>query len=108
MRKPFWGDDKIGQQYPLRAQPAAVRTDLERTKGLINALSNMLQVIVDKPRLDVDLANELIAQRQKRPNVKSPRPIEKFVRRSGELIMLNHQPADQEMRRRNIETGLLG
>lgn len=86
---------------------AAVRT-AAREKGLINALSAKLEVIVDKPRLDIDLADELISQRQKRPNVKSIRPIEKFVKRSGDLIMLNHQPAGQDIQRLNTETGLLG
>ncbi len=88
-------------------QVAAVRT-AARKKGLINALSAKLEVIVDKPRLDVDLADELISQRQKCPNVKSIRPIEKFVKRSGDLIMLNHQPAGQDIQRLNMETGLLG
>ena len=79
-----------------------------RTKGLINELSDNLGVIIDKPRLDIDLANELILQRRKRPDTKSLRPIEKFIQRSGHLIMLNHQPADPEMKRQNIETGLIG
>jgi len=87
---------------------AAVRGAAGRTKGLINALSDKLQVPVDKPRLDIDLADELISQRQKRPNVKYLRPIEKFVERSGQLIMLNHQPTGQDIRRLNMETGLLG
>lgn len=87
---------------------ATVRTQAGRTKGLINALSDKLKLAIDKPRLDVDLAEELISQRQKRPNIKSLRPIEKFVERSGHLIMLNHQPADQDIRRFNIKTGLLG
>jgi hypothetical protein len=86
---------------------AAVRT-AARKKGLINALLANLEVSVDKPRLDIDLADELISQRQKRPNVKSIRPIEKFVKRSGHLIMLNHQPVGQDIQRLNVETGLLG
>ncbi len=86
---------------------ANVRTKA-RTKGLINELSHNLGVIIDKPRLDIDLANELVSQRRKRPNVKSLRPIEEFIQRSGHLIMLNHQPANPEMKRRNIETGLIG
>jgi hypothetical protein len=88
-------------------QVADVRT-AARKKGLINALLAKLEVFVDKPRLDVDLADELISQRQKRPKVKFIRPIEKFIKRSGDLIMLNHQPAGQDVQRLNMETGLLG
>lgn len=77
-------------------------------KGLVNALAAQLKVKVDKPHLDIDLVSALVSWRQKRPEVKTLRPIEKFVRRSGELILLNHQPVDQELRRLNVETGLLG
>jgi hypothetical protein len=85
-----------------------VRTAAGRTKGLVSALSDKLQMPVDKPRLDVDLADEFISQRQKRPNVRHLRPIEKFIERSGHLIMLNHQPSGQDIRRVNMATGLLG
>ncbi len=86
---------------------AAIRTRT-RTKGLINTLSDELGEAIDKPRLDVDLADALISRCRKRPGVKSLRPIERFVKRSGDLIMLNHQPAGQDIQRLNIETGLLG
>lgn len=86
---------------------ATVRAGV-RTKGLINALSDKLGAEIDKPRLAIDLADELISGRQKRPSAKSLRPIEKFVKQSGDLIMLNHQPANQEIQRLNIGTGLLG
>lgn len=86
---------------------AAVRTG-KRTKALINALSDKLDTVIDKPRLDIDLVDGLILRRQKQPDIKSLRSIEKFVKQSGHLILLNHQPTGQEHRRLNIETGLVG
>ncbi len=86
---------------------SAVRAE-SRTKGLINALSYKLGTPVNKPRLDIDLADDLILRRRKRPDVKSLRPIERFVKQSAHSILLNHQPTGQEHRRLNIETGFLG
>lgn len=96
------------QGVRLSSQKVADTRTGERRKGLVEALLDELKTTIDKPQLNVDLMEDLISRRRKRPNVKSLRPIEKFVERSGSLIMLNHQPADQEMQRLNRETGLLG
>lgn len=96
------------QEIRVSSQQVAAIRARRRAKALINALSDELGRKIDKPRLNIDLADQLILRRRKQPDIKSLRPIEKFVKQSGYSILLNHQPTGQEHRRLNIETGFVG
>jgi hypothetical protein len=77
-------------------------------RGLIERLKANMGFQVNKPQLDLDLATGLIKRREENPNCKTLTPVERFVQRSGNLIVLNHQPVDPAIRKENIKTGLLG
>lgn len=79
----------------------------KRKKGLISALGENIGTDINKPKLCIDLVEALIKWRRK--NLNAPkRPVEKFIRESAELIVLNHLPNDPELRELNRKTGLLG
>lgn len=76
-------------------------------KGLISAFGKHTSSEIDKPKLCVDLVESLIQFRYQNPSA-IMRPVEKFIRESAELIVLNHLPHDPELREANRKTGLLG
>jgi hypothetical protein len=85
-----------------------IRNDLTRGKALIKAVEEKFKFKLNKIQLNVDLIELLIRKRQSNPNIKHKRPVEDFILKSGELILLNHQPTGKEHQKINIETGLLG
>jgi hypothetical protein len=85
-----------------------IRNDNAKKKALIKAIEEKFNIKLNKQKLNVDLIELIIRKRQANPNIKHKRPIEDFVLKSGELILLNHQPTGKEYQKMNLETGLLG
>jgi hypothetical protein len=85
-----------------------IRNDPTRGKALIKAIEEKFKIKLNKSQLNIDLIESLIRKRQSNPNTKHKRPIENFILKSGELILLNHQPTGKEHQKMNLETGLLG
>ena len=96
------------QELPVTSKQVSTLRKSAGKKGLINRLAYSFTLNIDKPRLDIDLVTGLITRRQARPGVQSLRPVESFVQKSGELILLNNQPTGRPARARNIATRLLG
>ena len=100
-------DALCSQGVQVSYQKVGAMRGRQRTKALINALSEELEAIIDKPRLARDLVEKLISViRSGRKRV--PTPLEEFVEKSARLIALNHQPISQDSVSRNRATGLLG
>ena len=111
----FEGDNFEPQEISraLRLQGINVSSTAVRKKqeswgpGEGKALIDSLAAGVDKRRLAVDLAENLIKLRMGQKD--SPkRPIESFVETSGALILRNFQALDEEHLRRNFGTHLMG
>jgi len=89
-----------------RGRVARLRHRKDRSCGLAKAIAKT-GVAFDKGRLSVDLAEELIRSRQRRPNM-PPRPVEASLDEAARHILLNHQPSNLMSQVANYKTGLLG
>lgn len=96
------------QGIQITTSDVIIARNQKSNRGLIERLKANMGFQVNKPQLDLDLATGLIKRREENPNCKTLTPVERFVQRSGNLIVLNHQPVDPAIRKENIKTGLLG
>ncbi len=103
-------DDEIAQALRLQGvsiSPNDVALAHGATKGLISAVAEKLNVKIDKMKLSQDLVASFIEWRDANPDAPE-RAVEAFVRKSAQLIVLNHLPSDPESRSENLKSGLLG